>query len=70
MHYLKSVLFSDRADFQDSMFSGCWWHKRSLCVFFEKSIMLTFVDVVFCASEIKAESEVEVCSICFILVCD
>lgn len=57
---------SDRTDFQDSMFSGCCWHKRSSCVFCEKTIMLTFVDVVFCFSEIKAESEmrVSVLSLC------
>lgn len=32
--------------------------------------MVTFVDLVFCAYEIKAESEMEVCSLCFIVVCD
>lgn len=32
--------------------------------------MLTFVDLVFCASEIKAELEMGVCSLCFIVVCD
>lgn len=32
--------------------------------------MLTFVDVVFCPSEIKAASEMGVCSLCFIVVCD
>lgn len=60
----------DRTDFQGSMFSGCCWHKRSSCVFCKKTIMLTFVDVVFCPSEIKAESEVGVCSLYFIIVCD
>lgn len=61
---------SDRTDFQGSMFSGCCWRKRSSCVFCKKTIMLTFVDVVLCPSEIKAESEVGVCSLCFITVCD
>lgn len=76
MHYLKSDIAacfasgwtfwgslkqrSDRTDFQDSMCSGCFWHKRSSCVFCENIIMLTFVDVVFCLSEIKAESEMGV----------
>lgn len=58
----------DRTGFQDSMFSGCCWHKRSApCVFCEKTIMLTFVDVVFCPSEIKAASEMGVRSLCFIV---
>lgn len=32
--------------------------------------MLTFVDVVFYPFEIKAASEMGVCSLCFIVVCD
>lgn len=38
-----------------------------LCVFCEKTNMLTSVDDVFCPSEIKTASEMGFCSLCFII---